>query len=59
LLAIATLAAGAQTAIPTVTLNDGRQMPMLGFGTFSLQGDDATIAVETALRTGYRMIDDA
>lgn len=51
-----------------ITLNDGRQMPLLGLGTwqspkeclFSTDGQDATItAVEAALTAGYRHIDTA
>ena len=28
-------------SIPTLTLNDGRTIPAIGFGTFPLRGDDA------------------
>lgn len=34
-------------------------MPVLGFGTWLLKGDDARRAVETALQEGYRHIDTA
>jgi diketogulonate reductase-like aldo/keto reductase len=40
----------------TVTLNSGRQMPVLGLGTWQLT-DDTAENVEAALRLGYRMID--
>jgi 2,5-diketo-D-gluconate reductase A len=40
----------------TVRLRSGRQMPVLGLGTWELTKDTAA-AVETALHAGYRMID--
>lgn len=41
-------------------LNDGKEMPMLGFGTWQLKdGKEATAAVLKALETGYRHIDTA
>ena len=43
----------------TITLNNGIQMPMLGFGTFLIGGADCEESVLTALRSGYRMIDTA
>lgn len=45
--------------IPFVTLINGRNMPMLGLGTYTLRGDTAVNAVKTALQMGYRMIDAA
>lgn len=41
------------------TLNNGVKMPMLGFGTFLLNGAECEESVLTALRGGYRMIDTA
>ncbi len=43
----------------TITLNNGIQMPMLGFGTFLMGGAECEESVLTALRNGYRMIDTA
>ena len=43
----------------TITLNNGIQMPMLGFGTFLIGGAECEESVLTALRSGYRMIDTA
>lgn len=43
----------------TMTLNDDRQMPQLGFGTFKIQNDDATEIVHNALDVGYWLIDTA
>lgn len=43
----------------TVTLANGVEMPLLGFGTWALRGGDCTRAVEEALDAGYRLIDTA
>ena len=42
-----------------LTLNNGVQMPLVGFGTFMLNGEACTNAVAAAIQTGYRMIDTA
>lgn len=44
---------------PTVMLNSGYEMPILGLGTYSLQGDTCKNAVFSALSQGYRLIDTA
>lgn len=44
---------------PTVTLNDGRSIPQLGFGVFKVPQADATKIVGDAIKTGYRAIDTA
>lgn len=45
---------------PTITLNDGTQIPAIGFGTFQIPNDGQTYqAVKTALELGYRHIDTA
>lgn len=44
---------------PTITLNNGIEMPALGFGVFRSKPEETQQAVETALRTGYRLIDTA
>jgi diketogulonate reductase-like aldo/keto reductase len=41
------------------TLNNGMQMPLLGLGTYNMFGEVVTTAVQTALETGYRLIDGA
>jgi 2,5-diketo-D-gluconate reductase A len=48
-------------AVPTVTapLPSGAGMPLLGFGTWRLEGPSAHSAVESALETGYRHLDTA
>jgi 2,5-diketo-D-gluconate reductase A len=45
--------------VPTVTLNDGREIPQLGFGVFQIPPEDTAHAVTRALETGYRHIDTA
>ncbi|WP_462417430.1 aldo/keto reductase [Kytococcus sp. Marseille-QA3725] len=45
--------------VPTVTLNNGLEMPQVGFGTFQVDDSEAQRAVETALEAGYRHIDTA
>ena len=44
---------------PTLALNDGRQLPQLGFGTYKIDEDDAPEAVKTALDVGYWLVDTA
>ena len=46
--------------IPTVTLNNGVEMPQLGFGVFQITDpEECEQAVLTALENGYRLIDTA
>jgi 2,5-diketo-D-gluconate reductase A len=47
------------TAVPQITLNNGRSIPQLGFGVFQIEPKDTAEAVSTALRAGYRHIDTA
>jgi len=47
------------TRIPTVTLNNGVEMPILGFGVFQIPPDETEQAVTTALEVGYRHFDTA
>ena len=44
---------------PTITLNNGVELPALGFGVFQTPPDVTQAAVEEALRVGYRMVDSA
>ena len=44
---------------PTVTLNNGVEIPRLGFGVFKVKPTETVSAVTTALRVGYRHIDTA
>ncbi len=45
--------------VPTLTMNDGRTIPQLGFGVFQIPQDETQVAVTTALQEGYRLIDTA
>jgi len=45
--------------IPTLTLNNGVELPTLGFGVFQTPPDETIAAVEAALAVGYRHIDTA
>jgi hypothetical protein len=42
-----------------VTLNNGVQMPILGFGVFQIPPDQTAQAVSDALAVGYRHLDTA
>jgi 2,5-diketo-D-gluconate reductase A len=44
---------------PQVTLNNGVQMPILGFGVFQIPPEDTEQAVTDALAAGYRHVDTA
>ncbi|HSN44610.1 MAG TPA: aldo/keto reductase [Propionibacteriaceae bacterium] len=46
-------------SVPTITLNDGVQIPQLGLGVWQVTDDEATPVVATALEVGYRHIDTA
>jgi 2,5-diketo-D-gluconate reductase A len=45
--------------IPQVRLNDGHDIPQLGFGVFQIPPSETAEAVKLALETGYRHIDTA
>ena len=45
--------------VPSVILNNGVEMPQLGFGVWQVPDDEAAKAVTTALEAGYRSIDTA
>jgi 2,5-diketo-D-gluconate reductase A len=47
------------TQVPTITLNDGHQIPQLGFGVWQVSNDDIINSVSKALEVGYRHIDTA
>lgn len=46
-------------SIPAITLNNGVQIPQLGFGVFQVPDDETAAAVSAAIRAGYRSIDTA
>lgn len=45
-----------EITIPTVTLNNGVQIPQLGFGVFQVPPEETQRIVEDALEAGYRRI---
>lgn len=47
------------TPVPTLTLNNGVQMPIIGFGVFQIPAEQTQQAVEQALAAGYRHLDTA
>jgi len=47
------------SAVPTVKLNNGVDIPQLGFGVFQIKPQDTRAATLEALQVGYRHIDTA
>jgi 2,5-diketo-D-gluconate reductase A len=47
------------TTVPTITLNDGTEIPQLGFGVFQVDPEQTERIVTDALEAGYRHIDTA
>ena len=45
--------------VPKITLNDGNEIPQLGFGVWQVPAEDTAEAVAKALDVGYRHIDTA
>ena len=48
-----------QTKVPDITLNDGVEIPQLGFGVFQIPPAETAQTVARAFATGYRHIDTA
>jgi 2,5-diketo-D-gluconate reductase A len=46
-------------SVPTITLNNGVEIPQLGFGVFQVKPEDTVKATTAALEIGYRHIDTA
>jgi 2,5-diketo-D-gluconate reductase A len=44
---------------PSIRLNNGVELPAIGFGVFQTPPDATIEAVDTAIRSGYRLIDTA
>jgi len=44
---------------PVLKLNNGVEMPMLGLGVYLSGADQTALAVESAIASGYRLIDTA
>ena len=51
--------ANIKNSIPSVLLNNGIKMPMLGFGTNTLKGSACEQYVDEAISVGYRLFDTA
>jgi 2,5-diketo-D-gluconate reductase A len=47
------------TGVPTITLNNGVEIPQLGFGVFQIEPEKTKDATLAALEVGYRHIDTA
>jgi 2,5-diketo-D-gluconate reductase A len=47
------------THVPTIALNNGVEIPQLGFGVYQVPPEDTADVVGTALEVGYRHIDTA
>lgn len=47
------------SAVPTVKLNNGVDIPQLGFGVFQIKPEDTRAAIVAALEVGYRHVDTA
>ena len=45
--------------IPDITLNDGLTLPVVGLGTYALNGNAGATAIQNAIYAGYRLIDSA
>lgn len=43
----------------TIKLNNGIEMPQIGYGVYQVSPDECERCVSDALKTGYRMIDTA
>jgi 2,5-diketo-D-gluconate reductase A len=46
-------------SVPTITLNNGVEIPQLGFGVYQIKPEDTVKATTSALEIGYRHIDTA
>lgn len=49
----------AKVSIPSITLNDGNTIPVVGFGTYKLNGREGAAAIAAAIDSGYRLLDSA
>ncbi|MDR7236509.1 aldo/keto reductase [Neobacillus drentensis] len=45
--------------IPEIILNDGLTLPVIGFGTYKLKGNEGVNSIVHAIDIGYRLIDSA
>src|SRR4051794_14552060 len=47
------------SSVPTLTLNNGVELPAIGYGVFQTPPEETVAAVQEALRVGYWHIDTA
>ncbi|WML53566.1 aldo/keto reductase [Neobacillus sp. PS3-12] len=45
--------------VPEITLNDGLTLPVIGLGTYTLKGNEGANSIQSAIDSGYRLIDSA
>jgi diketogulonate reductase-like aldo/keto reductase len=45
--------------VPEITLNDGLTLPIIGLGTYTLKGNEGANSIQSAIDSGYRLIDSA
>jgi 2,5-diketo-D-gluconate reductase A len=45
--------------VPNLTLNNGIEIPQLGYGVYKVPADHTRAAVQTAFDAGYRHVDTA
>ena len=48
-----------QVGGPQIKLNDGHEIPLIGFGTYKIDQSEIEQALDAALEVGYRHIDTA
>jgi 2,5-diketo-D-gluconate reductase A len=53
------MSAPSAPTVPRITLNNGVEMPALGFGVYQIPEQDTEQAVSDALASGYRLLDTA
>ncbi|MCP9307910.1 aldo/keto reductase [Zymomonas mobilis] len=46
-------------SIPSIRLNDGNDLPAVGFGTYKLNGSAGVSDIVSAIKVGYRLLDSA
>ena len=47
------------TPIPTLQLNDGKTLPVIGLGTYGLKGPEGVGSISHGIAAGYRLLDTA
>jgi D-xylose reductase len=45
--------------VPNIKLNNGKEMPQVGFGLWKVPNDTCADTVYNAIKTGYRLFDGA